>query len=66
MYRFLLYLFIWSVAGVLVTAAAGIKTGFWWFVFLGLPVTIIAIGLFIAFVVPVIGAFIGFVTPRKP
>ncbi|HQS03937.1 MAG: hypothetical protein B7Y07_05925 [Halothiobacillus sp. 24-54-40] len=61
----LLYLFYWAVAGVIATAVTGVKTGFFWFIMLGLPVTLIAGGLALALVVSVVGAFIGFVTPRR-
>ena len=65
MNQFLIFIFSWAAFGLLFTTMAGIKTGFWWFVFLGLPAGIIVIGLALAFVLSVIGAFIGFVTARR-
>lgn len=65
MYRFLSYLFIWVIVGILVTTAFGIKTGFWWFVLLGLPAGIVVLGLLLSFVITTVGAFIGLVTPGK-
>ena len=59
MNQFLFYLFAWTLLGFVFTTTAGIKTGFWWFIFLGLPAAIIVGMLLLGFVVATIGALIG-------
>jgi hypothetical protein len=63
--KILLTLFYWVIVGIIATSVTGVKSGFFWFIMLGLPASLIIGGLALAFVVGVIGAFIGFVTARR-
>ena len=65
MYRLLLFLFAWAAVGWMFSLMAGLKNGFWWWVTLGMPASLIGGGLALGFIVAVFGAFIGFVTPRR-
>lgn len=65
MKNMLLYLFYWVVVGIIGTTLIGVQSGFFWFIMLGLPASLIIGGLILAFAISVIGVIVSFVTMQR-